>query len=123
LRIQDAAAPEGKYALLKYPDGDNEVRAITSILSFPVTLSPPSTRTVTVAYATVAGTATQGLDYIQTSGTLTFKPGETRKKIRVLVVGDTTVEPNETFSVRLSSASGAAVSRTSGRGTIVNDDL
>jgi hypothetical protein len=38
------------------------------------------------------------------------------------VKGDTTVEPEETFTVNVYSTSGAAAVRTSGLGTIIDDD-
>ncbi|MCR5879331.1 Calx-beta domain-containing protein [Phenylobacterium sp. J367] len=56
------------------------------------------------------------------SGTLTFAAGETSKTITVQVAGDTTVEPNETFRLTLSGASGATVSGSAATGTITDDD-
>ena len=44
-------------------------------LNFPVTLSHPSDRTVTVQYATTNGTAQSEIDFAAGSGTLTFAPG------------------------------------------------
>ncbi len=47
----------------------------------------------------------------------------TSQTVTVQVNGDTTVEPNETFNVNLSSATGnATITDTQGVGTIVNDD-
>jgi subtilisin-like proprotein convertase family protein len=94
-----------------------------AIFNFTVSLTPASSGTVTVNYATANGTATAGSDYQSANGTLTFSPGQTTKMVTVNVIGDTTVEPNETFFVNLSGASGAAViSRAQGVGTITNDD-
>ena len=90
---------------------------------FTVTLSPASGQTVTVNYSTANGTATAGSDYIATSGTLTFNPGDTTKTITILVNGDTVVEPNETFSVNLTTVTNATITRGQGVGTIVNDDV
>jgi len=58
------------------------------------------------------------------SGTVRFADGETRKTIAVPVTGDTTVEPDETFTVTLSNPSGPQVSlgTTTATGTIRNDD-
>ena len=94
----------------------------TSTMIFTATLSKASTRSVTVRYATSNGTATAGSDYVASSGTITFAAGETAKSVTVGLVGDTTVEPNETFTVKLSSPSGASISRASATGTILNDD-
>ena len=94
------------------------------IFSFVVSLNYASASKVTVRFATANGTATSGRngDYTATSGTLTFNPGETSKVVNVTVANDTLVEADETFFVRLSSASGAAIAVGSGTGTIVNDD-
>jgi hypothetical protein len=100
----------------------NEGNSGTSAFTFTVTLSQSSNQTVTVDYATANGTATAGSDYQSTSNTLTFNPGDTQKTITVLVNGDTLVEPDETFSVNLTNASGATISDSLGLGTITNDD-
>jgi hypothetical protein len=57
----------------------------------------------------VAGIGTQNCDYIISSGTLTFGPSETSKSFNVLIIDDAYVEGNETLSVTLSNATGAAV--------------
>ncbi len=49
-------------------------------------------------------------------------PEQLTKTVTVQVAGDTVVEPNELFFVRLSSASGATIADSNGRGTILNDD-
>ncbi|QEL17641.1 Calx-beta domain-containing protein [Limnoglobus roseus] len=90
--------------------------------SFTVTLSAASTRTVTVNYATADGTATAGSDYAAAGGTVTFAPGETSKTITVAIVGDTTDEPDETFSVHLTGATNAAVATAVGTATLTDDD-
>ncbi len=89
---------------------------------FTVTLSTPMTTTATVKYATVNGTATAGSDYAATSGTLTFSAGQTSKTITVVIKGDTSVEPNETFAVQLSSPTKAILANATGTCTILNDD-
>ena len=86
----------------------------TTTASFTVTLSAAATSTVTVDYSTANGTATPGTDSRPQSGTLTFTAGQTTKTIAVVVNGDTTVEPNETFTVTLSSPTGATIARAPG---------
>jgi hypothetical protein len=56
------------------------------------------------------------------SGTLIFNPGETSRTVSVTVINDTIVEPNETFFVNLSSASGATISDSQGLGMILDND-
>ncbi len=94
----------------------------TTSANFAVTLSKSSTTPVTVGYATADGTGTAGTDYTPTSGTLTFAPGVTSQTIAVNILGDTTVEPNETFTLTLSNPTGATLARTTATATITNDD-
>jgi len=108
LSINDASVTEGNSG--------------TTVATFTVTLSPTSTQTVTVAYATGAGTAGAPSDYLIATGTLTFAPGASTQTISVTVNGDTTVEADETFVVNLSSPTNATISDGQGVGTIVNDD-
>jgi subtilisin-like proprotein convertase family protein len=95
----------------------------SSALTFTVSLTPTSTGTVTVNYATANGSATAGSDYIATSGAMTFSPGQTSNTVTVEVVGDTAIEPTEAFLVNLSSASGATIADGQGVGTVTNDDI
>jgi hypothetical protein len=85
-------------------------------------LSTASGRTVTVAYATAAATATSNVDYVAASGTVSFAPGQTSKTITVLVIGDRLGEPNETFVVNLSGVTNATIADGQGVGTIVDDE-
>ena len=89
---------------------------------FTVTLSAPTSNTVTVNYTTAPGSAAAGADYTIASGTLTFNPGETSQQIVVQVQGDTASEANETFSVNLSGATNATIADNSGLGTITDND-
>ncbi|HEY5401711.1 MAG TPA: PQQ-dependent sugar dehydrogenase, partial [Pyrinomonadaceae bacterium] len=49
----------------------------TSTATFTVLLSPASSQTVTVNYATADNSALAGSDYVAASGTVTFLPGQT----------------------------------------------
>lgn len=96
----------------------------TSNMTFLVHLSNPSASTITVAFTTAPGTATPGLDYTTTSGTLTFNPGVTTQQINVPIIGDSAMEGDETFFVNLSNASaGATIGDNQAVGTIANDDV
>lgn len=94
----------------------------TGNATFTISLSAAATSPVTVAYATANGTATAGSDYLAGSGTLTIPTGSLSVTVGVVVNGDTTVEPNETFVINLSSPSGATIVDGQGQGTISNDD-
>jgi hypothetical protein len=95
----------------------------TTAFNFTVSMDAAQAAPVTVDFATADGTATQPSDYASSSGTVTFAPGVTTQPVTVQVNGDTAVEPNETFNVNLSNATGnAAITDAQGVGTIVNDD-
>ncbi len=89
---------------------------------FTVTRTGTPSGTITVNYSTSNGTATAGSDYVSKSGNLSFATNETSKTISVVINGDTTVEPNETFFVNLSNATNATIVDNQGQGTITNDD-
>jgi hypothetical protein len=93
---------------------------------FTVSLSTALAESATVQYATSDGTATVAdNDYLPTSGTLTFAPGQTLAVVTVTVKGDQKVEPDETFTLTLSNPSNNTVlsSPSSAIATIVNDDV
>ena len=93
----------------------------TTPMTFTVTMSPASVSDVTVDYATVDGTATAGVDYLATSGTLTIPAGQTSGTITVSVLGDLIPTPSETFTLSLSNPVGAKiVPPTSATGTILD---
>jgi len=87
-------------------------------LTFTATLSAASGLVVTVPYSTAGGSAGSGTDFGPASGTLTFQPGETSKTVSVLAFNDLLLDPAETFSVNLGSATNAIVDQGTGTGTI-----
>ncbi|MEP6973061.1 MAG: Calx-beta domain-containing protein, partial [Actinomycetota bacterium] len=93
----------------------------TTPLTFPVTLSKPSAIAIVVDYRTSAGSAKQGNDYERVVGSLRIAGGETTGSVEVTVIGDDRVEPDETFTLEITGASGATPG-SDGTGTIVNDD-
>ena len=95
----------------------------TTNATFTVTLSAPSSQPVTVVAQTANGTALAGSDYTATGPTtLTFEPGSTTHTFSVPILGDTAVEPDETFTVTLSSSTYATLGKAQGTATIQNDD-
>jgi len=100
----------------------NEGNSGTTTMSFTVSLSNPSSSTITVQYATANGTATSGSDYTATNNTLTFVAGETSKTVAVSITGDTRNEANETVNLNLSNPANATIADAQGIGTITNDD-
>jgi len=95
----------------------------SQVLSFMVSLSGVSTVPITVDAATSNGTATiADGDYTPVATSLTFAPGTRSLKIDVPVQGDRKREPNETFSLTLSSPTNATLTGGPATGTITNDD-
>ncbi len=89
---------------------------------FTVRLLPASGLPVTVDFATTNGSATGGLDFMPTNGSIHFALGETNQTIPVAVFGDLLSESNETFFVRLSDPTNATLGRGLGRATILDND-
>ncbi len=117
IQVAPAALPTLSVADASVTEGNSG----TTLASFVVTRSAGGS-TTTVNYATANGTATAPGDYTATSGTLTMTGPTLSATITVPVVGDTTVEPNETFTLALSNPVGATIADGTGVGTIVNDD-
>ncbi|MBD2141966.1 endo-1,3-1,4-beta-glycanase ExsH [Anabaena sp. FACHB-1250] len=95
----------------------------TTTFNFAVTLSNPSSQTITVDYQTSDVDTVAGTDYVIKNGLITFNPGETIQPLIVIVNGDTLVEDNETFKVNLSNPVNATIGVGVGTGTINNDDV
>ena len=85
---------------------------------FTLTLSTPSTKRVTVNYATANGTALAPSDYAAKSGTIAFKPGVTSRVVAVTTVSDRVSEPAESFALNISNPINAAISDGTGVATI-----
>jgi hypothetical protein len=105
----------------------NEGNSGTTLVTLTVTLSMAATIPVSVGWATADGTGSAGAtaasgDYVAASGTVNFAVGQTSKTFTVTINGDTLYEPNETFSVVLSSPVGGSIGTGTGTVTIVNDD-
>ncbi|MGH2720935.1 MAG: DUF7594 domain-containing protein [Actinomycetota bacterium] len=118
-----AGPPEPADPVLSVGDVSvTEGDAGTTDAAFVVSLDPPSAGEVTVGYATADGSAVAGADYTAVSGTLVFPPGTTSLTVVVPVVGDLLEEPDRTFLLTLSGATGAPVADGQATGTIVDDD-
>jgi ELWxxDGT repeat protein len=100
----------------------SEGNAGSSTASFVVQMAFPAGGPVTVGYATSNGSAKSGVDYVGAQGTLTILTGNSEQTLSVSVLGDIAAEPNETFLVALTGASGAVVDDGLGQATILDDD-
>ncbi|HMN91366.1 MAG TPA: DUF4082 domain-containing protein, partial [Saprospiraceae bacterium] len=103
----------------------NEGNSGTTTFTFTVSLSAPAgPGGVTFDIATTDGTAVAPDDYTTKSLTgQTIPAGSSTYLFTVLVNGDMTVEPDETFFVNVTNVTGANVTDGQGQGMIVNDDV
>ena len=105
------------------PEGDSG----TTEMVFTVTRSGNTGIAAEAAFA-VVGTGVAPVDAADFGGTLpagtvAFAPGETEREIVLLVSGDTDLEPDERFEVRLSAPSaGTEIAKDEAVGLIRNDE-
>ena len=134
--VVDQILPEISINDLQLAEGD----AGNTNFDFTVSLSKASDELITVDYSTANGTGESEdivavgtdsnldpADYLPTSGTIEFEPGETEQTIIVEVITDTEhileEAPDETFLLNLSNATNATLGNFVAQGTIVDDDL
>ncbi|MBL8331245.1 MAG: S8 family serine peptidase [Rubrivivax sp.] len=109
-------------ATIQFSSASYSVNEGAGTVTVSVTRSS-GTGAASVNYATSNGTATAGADYTATSGTLSFSSGVTTASFTVPITNDSTVEPNETFTVSLSSPVGGSLgSPGTATVTIVDND-
>ncbi|QNP41475.1 Calx-beta domain-containing protein [Lysobacter solisilvae (ex Woo and Kim 2020)] len=110
LEVGDTSADEGD--------------AGTTPLFFTFRLDKPAGAAgVVIGYTTQDGTATAGSDYAAASDTVTIPAGETAVTIAIDGNGDTAQEADETFTLAITSATGAGIADAQAIGTIRNDDF
>lgn len=104
------------------PEGDSGTTTFTFVVSLT---NPAPAGGVTFDIATADGTATTAdNDYVANSVTgATIAEGDSSYDFDVTVNGDTTPEPDETFSVNVTNITGATNTSASATGTIENDDI
>jgi uncharacterized repeat protein (TIGR03806 family) len=91
-------------------------------VDFQVTLSEVSASDIEVGYQTSSGSALQSLDFTGLSGTLTIPAGSLSSTVSVFVINDTVDEPDEIFSLDLTSTSTGEIETSSATATILDDD-
>ncbi len=79
------------------------------VVSIPVLLSIPASGSVTVNYAIVGGTASNGSDYTFSNGSRVFTPPQTSTNITLSIIDDGVVnEWDETIEIALTTVTGNA---------------
>ncbi|MES2058113.1 MAG: Calx-beta domain-containing protein, partial [Pseudomonadota bacterium] len=114
----DVAAPPPSFAVSNAagtPEG--------SPMIFTITKTGTTTSSFSVNYRTSNGTATTGIDFTDTNGTLTFAPNETSKTVSVPTIDDALVEsPESIWFTILSPTGGATITTANGTGNILDND-
>ena len=113
-------APEGTPTVSV---SDAQVSEDGSWMEFRVSLSQPSREPVTVWFETSGGTATGGTDFDAGAQRVHFdaNSSEITRHANVRVIDDQEPEPDETFTVTLTRATGATLGDATATGTIVDD--
>src|SRR5437867_359408 len=93
-----------------------------NVATIGVWLSKPFSEDAFVDYAAIGGSATPGSDYVPTSGTLHFLPGQTNKTFFLTLFNDTLSEPDETVHLTLSNLVGAGAGATTEADAVIYDD-
>ena len=91
-------------------------------ITFTVRLNVASSLEVMVDWTTADGTAEEGTDYAETTGTLTFDALETEQTVTVPLLDDALDEADETFTVALTNAANATLDDAEATGTIADND-
>ncbi len=90
----------------------------------PMTLSEPLADPVVVRYATRTGSATAPADFRSKTGSTSIGAGKVFGTISIVTVADDLDEPDESFTVSLTSTdlAGTSIARSEGQVTILDDD-
>jgi hypothetical protein len=93
--------------------------------SGPATVNYTTSDTAGLTNCTIAnGSASERCDYATTAGTLRFAAGESSKSITIPIVNDKLIEDAETFTIKLSGATGTPLGAPqSATITIFDDDF
>jgi fibro-slime domain-containing protein/uncharacterized repeat protein (TIGR01451 family) len=114
----DDTAPTLSVGDVTVQEGDSGFTTV----DVPVRLSAASGFVVAVAFNTADGTATSTADYVSAADTAAIPAGTTEYLVTLQVRGDLLDEADETFELRLGTATNATVGDGAGTVTILDDD-
>jgi hypothetical protein len=123
----DGMTDEGCATLPTVSISSEQAYEPTGSVTLKVSLSKVSTSKVTVAYATVDGSAISkgkgrnpAIDFVAKKGTLTIPAGQREATITISIINDNIVEQPEQFTVQLSKPVNATIA--AGTGTVTIND-
>lgn len=93
-----------------------------NVITFTVTRTGSTTDPIIFSYSEVAGTAAAPGDFPNASGTDTVAAGATTTNVFLGTTEDAVIEFGETFTLKISSVTGATVADSMATGTIWDDD-
>ena len=96
----------------KLDDDDYVVGESEGQLSMIIKRTGGASGELKVNYATQSGTAKAGTDFADTTGTLTFRAGESQKTVVIPILADDN-DPSEAFSFHITSNNGSLISSPS----------
>ncbi|MDQ0315948.1 aryl-phospho-beta-D-glucosidase BglC (GH1 family)/uncharacterized protein YuzE [Amorphus orientalis] len=91
--------------------------------AFTVRLSEAADSDVTISFATQAGSATAGSDFVSASGSIVIPAGALEGMVEIDLIDDMDVEDPETFTVEFTGATGATIADGSATATVTSDDV
>lgn len=95
----------------------------TTFAVFPIQLNKAFNKPITLKYSTFNGTAISPTDFVGAlNKTLVIPANQINPSLSIPIKGDVNIEPDETFTVRILSATNATLNDSVAIGKIVNDD-
>src|SRR5687767_8915793 len=109
LLISAVQAPSPERGMLQPAQADYTVTAAGPSVTVTIIRTVGAAGTVGCSYTTDNGTAMAGVDYVATSGTLSWGNNDSANKTVVIpILNDGVVNGNKTFSLRLHTPTGGA---------------
>jgi hypothetical protein len=127
--LEDAAEEAGEALEEGAEEIDKAINAVSvsesaGLTSLNVYRTGGVAAAATVRYSLVNGTATAGSDFKAKTATLSFAAGQTNKAISFQIINDLIVDPDETFTITLTSPTGeAAIGTNTTTVTILDNDF
>jgi chitinase len=104
-------------------EGDPVRGVAQTLLSLPVTLSEPAPLAVSIPFVVTQGSATGGVDYQTSAGSVLIAAGQQSGSADIVIVGDLLDEADEIFTVTLGPAPvNYQLTTASAQGTIIDND-
>jgi hypothetical protein len=106
--LPHGSGPRVQWSAASYMVKEVTGQALVKLMRTGSTLAP-----TTVTFEAAGGNATAGSDFIATTGSVTFAPGQTVASLRVSLLGDSVMEGNETVLLSLAEPIGGLLGEPS----------